>query len=62
MKNNLKTYMNRINKLNYRIKHLHKDINQFNELTKEIKRLNKIIKFKKFKMENEFKNKFKKVK
>jgi len=51
MKDNLKTYLNRINKLRYRIKHLHKDINQFNELIKEIKRLNKIIKFKKFKID-----------
>jgi len=46
MKDNLKTYSNKVNKLNNRIKHLHKDINQFDELTKEIKRLNKIIKSK----------------
>ena len=46
MKDNLKTYENRIAKLKHRLSHLYKDINQFKELTTEIKRLNKIIKLK----------------
>ena len=46
MKDNLKTYENRIAKLKYRLNHLHKDINGLKELTREIKRLNKIIKAK----------------
>lgn len=46
MKDNLKTYENRIVKLKHRLSHLHKDINGFKELTREIKKLNKIIKSK----------------
>ena len=44
MKDNLKNYENRIAKLNHRLKHTNKFLNDFQELTKEIKRLNKIIK------------------
>lgn len=46
MRNNLKTYENRILKLKHRLKHLHTGINEFKELNKEIERLNKIIKSK----------------
>ena len=49
MKENLKSYENRIAKLNHRLKYLHKNINDFKELNKEIMRLNKIIKYKLFK-------------
>ena len=49
MKENLKTYENRISKLKHRLKHLHTNINAVKELTKEIKRLDKIIKYKTFK-------------
>jgi 5-methylcytosine-specific restriction endonuclease McrBC GTP-binding regulatory subunit McrB len=46
MKENLKTYVNRANKLKHRLKNLHKHINQVNELNNELKRLTKIIKSK----------------
>ena len=46
MKNNLKTYRNRIAKLKYRLKHLNTSINDFQEINKQIMRLNKIIKAK----------------
>jgi len=44
VKDNLKTYENRIAKLRYRLNHLHTNINDFKKLNKEILRLNKIIK------------------
>ena len=53
MKENLKTYQNRIAKLKHRLKLLYNNINDFKELNKEIKRLNKIIKYKTFKKQLE---------
>jgi len=46
MRNNLKTYENRIIKLKYRLKHLKLRINDIEDLNKKIARLNKVIKAK----------------